>query len=414
MLKDMQEKLKQNNMFRTIAVIVVIITICYAGFPQAPDAFYLAGCASFKKGEYSNAVENFSAAISHNNADEQLFIKRGMALLHQKDFDGATSDFKEANLIYPGMADIWLSRSYALSGDYGNAVALLKSHLQSEFRLPEDSIKRDPAFDGLQTTVEWDALWQQDWYNREEKIAGEADYFCKKKLFEQANSLVSEAIAASPDNKLFLALRGKISMDQENYAASIADYSAALNLDKNYSAVYPLRAVAYYKAGRYRDAVNDLNRAIRTDPAGFSLYLQRAGAYAAIQSWEPAIKDMLFYLKYFENDQEAMHQCGEYCFESGDYINALKYFNKNLKEDPNNSVFYKSRGKTYLKTATYRYAISDLSMSLDLNPDDAETWMYLGIAKIESGDKENGCSDLERARNMGESRSIKFTIENCR
>ena len=74
----------------------------------------------------------------------------------------------------------------------------------------------------------------------------------------------------------------------------------------------------------------------------------------------------------------ALYQCGEYYFEAEDYINALKCFNRNLKEDPNNGLYYKARGKTYLKTATYRYAISDLSMSLDLRPDDAETWMYHG------------------------------------
>jgi len=53
-------------------------------------------------------------------------------------------------------------------------------------------------------------------------------------------------------------------------------------------------------------------------------------------------------------------------------------------------------------------------MSLDLNPEDAETWMYLGIAKIQSGDKENGCSDLEKAQKLGNAQALKYIIENCR
>ncbi len=106
-------------------------------------------------------------------------------------------------------------------------------------------------------------------------------------------------------------------------------------------------------------------------------------------------------------------RCGEYYYDGGDYMNALKYFNINLKEDPVNSQYFKARGKTYLKTATYKYAMSDLSMSLDLNPDDAETWMYLGLAKIQSGDKTNGCSDLQKAQQLGNTEVLKYIVDNC-
>jgi tetratricopeptide (TPR) repeat protein len=410
----MQARQKQNKNKLAVALMLAFIATWGHVYSQTPDASYLSGNASLMKGDYQQAVESFTAAISRNNADEQLFIKRGTSLLLLKDYPAAAEDFKEANLIYPGIADIWLARVNAVSGESASAIAFLKRHLQSEFRLPEDSIKKDPAFDRLQATAEWESLWEQDWYSKEEKIAAEAAYYCKRKSFDEAGSLLTNALEASPNNVELLALRATIMFEQGNFAASVSDYSAALDLDKNFTKIYPQRALAYFKAGRYRDAVNDFNKAIRQDPAGFTLYLQRAAAFAAMQSWEPALKDMFFYLKYFENDQQAGHQCGEYCYEAGDYISALKYFNRNLKDDPNNSAYYKSRGKTYLKTATYRYAISDLSMSLDLNPGDAETWMYLGIAKMESGDKINGCSDLERARGMGENRAVKYIIENCR
>jgi Flp pilus assembly protein TadD len=84
-----------------------------------------------------------------------------------------------------------------------------------------------------------------------------------------------------------------------------------------------------------------------------------------------------------------------------------------MKEDPNNANYYKARGKTYLKTATYRYAISDLSMSLDLNPSDAEAWMYHGVALIKSGNKSDGCSSLHKAQNLGSTEALKYIVENC-
>jgi tetratricopeptide (TPR) repeat protein len=376
MPKVMQENLRNNTAFFTTVLLIVVSFVPASS--QTPDEQYMAGCANYLQGDYTKAVESFSLAIMHNNADEQLYIKRGQSLLNLNDVDRAVEDFKEANLIYPGIADIWLARSYALSNDNAKAILLLKSHLNSAFRLAEDSIKKDPAFNKLQGTSDWYSLWQQDWYSSEEKVASEVNYYTNKKLYDQAISLMDVEIAKTPTNPRLILLRGNTYFKQGNYAAAIADLSTALNLDKNIASGYSQRGLAYLKAGRHKDAVNDFNKALKEDPGNFKLYIQRAEAYAGQQKWDFAIKDMSLYLKYFENDFQAIYQCGKYYFESADYINALKCFNRNLKEDPNNSLYYKARGKTYIKTATYRYAIGDLSMSLDLQPEDAETWMYLG------------------------------------
>ena len=176
---------------------------------------------------------------------------------------------------------------------------------------------------------------------------------------------------------------------------------------------YYNRALAFLGAGRFKDALADFNKALREFPENFDGYLKRAEAYAGMENYEAARKDVLFYLNYFNDDQKAVFQCGEYYYDGGDYMNALKYFNINLKEDPVNGLYFKARGKTYLKTATYKYAMSDLSMSLDLNPDDGETWMYLGLAKIQSGDKTNGCSDLHKAQQLGNTEVLRYIVDNC-
>lgn len=391
----------------------LLVAVGFTGL-MAQDNDYLAGSASLLKGEYAKAVESLSYAINRNNADDRLFLKRGEALLKLTDYERARNDFEEANTIRPGVADLWLARCSALAGAEGEAVSYLTRHLQSEFRLPEDSIKKDKAFDALQTSPEWYTLWQKDWYTEAEKEMAEVRFYSRKSLFDDAHAHLADALAEHPDNPELYLLKGKLSFDQGNYAAAVADYSTALELDRNNIPVYARRGMAYYYAGRYKDAVNDFTRALRDDPAGFDLYRQRAKAYAGAGSWELAVRDMQFYLNYFEGDQRAQFLCGEYCYEAGDYINALKYFNRILKEDPVNSAYFKWRGKTYFRTATYRYAGSDLAMSLDLNPDDAEAWMYLGLVKIQTGNRETGCSDLQRAQRMGNTESVKYILEYCR
>lgn len=418
MLKAMQGKQPNRIIF---AIFIAVLSLAGSVRAQAPDAGYLAGCASFRKGDLSQALEKFSQVLSRNNSDERIYIERGRVYIRMKDYTHAISDFEEANDIVPGISDIWLARTYALSGDQDKALSFLKSHLSSEYRLPQDSIKKDPAFDMLQSSQGWLSLWEKEWYSDAERAAREVVYYQKKGLPDKALSLVNAEIGKSPASAGLFMLRGEVNYKSGNYAASIADYSRALDLKKNnkdpyasLEGIFTLRGMAYLKAERFKDAVADFNRDLKDNPADFDIYLRRAESFAGLKSYDASIRDVLTYLQYFSNDMDAVYQCGQYYFLAGDYISALKYFNRNLKDDPNNGLYYKSRGKTYLKSSTYRYAISDLSMSLDLNPDDSETWMYFGLAKILSGDKENGCSDLEKSRQLGNTEVLKYIIDNCR
>jgi tetratricopeptide (TPR) repeat protein len=419
--KDMQSKTQNRVILFLLSLALVVSQGLVA---QTPDAGLLAGCAYDKSGNYTKALESFSIAISRNNADERLFLYRGRVLLELKEYDNAIKDFSEANEIIPGIGDIWLAKANALAGNADKAISFLKSHLSSDFRLPEDSIKKDHAFESLHTSQDWYALWEKDWYNDQEKAGKEVSYYIRKSQPDKAISYLDEQVAKPQAGPALFALRGKVYLREGNYASAIADYTTALNMEKKgglqqYSSLNPEgshyynRALALLGAGRFKDALADFNKALREYPENFNGYLKRAEAYAGMENYEAARKDVMFYLNYFSNDQKAVFLCGEYLYDGGDYMNALKYFNINVKEDPTNGQYFKARGKTYLKTATYKYAMSDLAMSLDLNPDDAETWMFLGLAKIQSGDKINGCSDLHKAQQLGNTDVLKYIVDNC-
>ena len=382
-------------------------------FSQTADEQYLAGCAQYIRGEYAASAESFTLAIERNNADYRLFIRRGASLLKNNETGRALADFNEANIIYPGCADLWLAKTYALAGDRANAIRLLKNHLDSPFRLPEDSIKKDPNFDPLQETPEWHSLWQNNWYDDAEKTVAEARYYAAKRQYDQAIVLLDGGLSKDVAHTGLTFARGMVFFEQGLYTASISDFTSVISNNREMTDAFIMRARAYLKAGKYRDAVNDFNRVLKNDPGDFRLYIHRASAYAGQKDWQSAIRDISFYLKYFGNDVQSLYQCGDYFYEAGDYINALRYFNQVLKEEPTNSMFYKARGKTYLMTSTYQYAMKDLAMSLDLNPQDAETWMFMGLAKIKSGDRVNGCSDLERSGKMGNAEALKYIIDFC-
>jgi tetratricopeptide (TPR) repeat protein len=402
-----------NDSMKKLSFLVFIIGMAVSLSAQAPDLFYVKGMAEMLKGNYDNAILSLTDAIDHNNSDERYYLSRADALLIQGKFSQALEDYEEANIIRPGCGDLGIARTCAATGETEKAFQYLTSHLRSEFRLPESILTKDPALDPLKQTDEWLTLWQKDWYDDFGKAEAEVEYMTRKKTPEMALEYLNPLQAAFQNKAEYYALRAGVYMLEENYAAAVADYSMALSLDKNEPGCYLNRGLAFLRSEKFRNAADDFSKGLRLEPARFSFYPERAKAYAGISDYKAAIGDAEFYLTYFQEDQQAISLCGELNFQNEDYINALKYFNRNLKSDPNNPDYYKARGKTYLKTRTFTYAINDLSMALDLKPDDGETYLYLGLAKYETGDKEGACSDLQKAQRFGNTLALKYSIEYC-
>ena len=399
-------------MNRIIIIAIALLNACMLS-GQSPDQYYLKGMAALQQDHPEDAVQVLTDAIERNNADERYYLRRADAFYKLGKFDLAGRDYDEANSISPECGDLGLARVFAVTGEEDKAIDYLKRHLQSDYRLAESVITKDPAFDKIQQKDEWYNLWQQEWYSDFEKAEAEVGYYLKKKDPEQALEYLNDKLTSFQKEPRYYALRARVYDLQKNHAAAVADYSMALSLDKTDPDFYFNRGIAFLRSARYGNAVEDFTKGLRADPARFDFYLERAKANAGLEDFNAAVSDVALYLQYFSDDRQATTLCGEMHFLNGDYINALKYFNKNLKADPDNPEYYKARGKTYLKTKTYTYAINDLSMSLDLRPDDGEAWLYLGLAKYETGEKEEACSDLEKAKRYGNNLAVRYSIELC-
>ncbi len=388
-----------------------LITLCIIA--QSPKNYYLLGVSKSILEEEDSAIFYFDKAIALDPGKSNYYLHRGNAYYENNNFEKAIADFQQANELDNNIADLWIAKCCAKIGDKKLSVEYLKKHLKSKYRIPEHEIKSDDAFDQLQYSDDWFNLWQNDWYCNEEKLEKEINYLIKKELYFDALSLIDEKLNGSEKPEILYTYRAKIHSMQGNNKAALMDWNEVIGREKYNPVFFKERGMEYFKAGKFKESVDDFSKAIHYNPADFSLYIQRAKAYCEMKLLEPAIQDMETYLIYFPEDQSAIAMCGELNFANQNYINALKCFNKNIASDNSNPAYFKARGKTYLQTGMNKYAINDLSMALDLSPNDGETYFYKGLARFQSGDREGACDDWKKALKLGEIKAMKQLLDHC-
>ncbi len=74
--------------------------------------------------------------------------------------------------------------------------------------------------------------------------------------------------------------------------------------------------------------------------------------------------------------------------------------------------YFKS-GNTKYDLKDYKGAIQDYTKAIELNPKYADAYYNRGIAKIELGQKDNGCLDFSKAGELGHAEAYESIKEYC-
>ena len=193
--------------------------------PNSAEAYYNRGVVWRHKGNYDNAIGDYSEAIKLNPSYVSAYNNRGFAWSNKGEYDRAIADFNEAIRLDSQHANSYNNRgnAWASKGEYDKAIADL-----------DEVIRLNPKF----------AL---GYNNRGNALSDKGQY-------EKAIADYNDAISLNPNYAQAYYNRANAWSAKNNYDAAIADYSEAIRLDPQDASSYFLLGIVYYKKNEYSEA----------------------------------------------------------------------------------------------------------------------------------------------------------------
>ena len=202
-----------------------------------------------------------------------------------------------------------------------------------------------------------------DWFDKALALLTDGKYTDPQKTIEYlTNSIRLKPDAASYSN------RGIAHDNLGQYQRAIEDYREAIRLKPDYAEAYNNRGAAYHNLGQKQRAIEDYNEAIRLKPYTAEAYNNRGAAYDNLGQKQRAIED----------------------------------YNEAIRLKPDYVDAYYNRGLTYRELGQYKLAIEDYTETIRLKPDYAKAYAQRGFAYLKQGNNHLGCSDIQKACELGE------------
>ena len=129
------------------------------------------------------------------------------------------------------------------------------------------------------------------------------------------------------------------------------------------------RAEARSNAGKYRDAVNDMND------------------YEELM--QATINDNFYYVRHQTEIQARLYQ------------QALNDINRAIQMNPQETLYYAEKASLCIRVGYYDEAIESAKESIAINADDSDGYLFLGLAQCLKGNKKEGIPNLQKAQELG-------------
>ena len=365
--------------------------------------------ADGKNGEAVTCLVSGLAA----NRDGRLFSAKAEAETAMGDVNSAISDYLSASSMGDTEAEFGLAKAYALKGDAAGSVSHLENSMKSASRKSEKEIMLEPSFRKIENTPEWRAFWKKDWYTGKEKSLAEIEYYVAGGKTSEAISALAELENNYGGTSAVDYASALISFSAGKYQDALKDLSGLLETDPSNEKYLRLMAKAQESSGNPAGASDTYSKLLEMQVPDAGLLISRAENYRKTGETDKARADIKRYLELVPDSKSALSMAGKIESSTGNNLEALGYFNRNLQLHPDDPDCYIDRANSYFLSKSWDWAAKDYSMALDLSPGNPDTWLNKGLALVNSGNTDDACHDFRQALRLGSKKAADLVSRYC-
>lgn len=179
------------------------------------------------------------------------------------------------------------------------------------------------------------------------------------------------------------------------YAEAIKLYNEAAELKDGDKVLYNNRSAAYFRLGKYAEAVSDINKAMKLDSNAVTLG-NRAHYCLVSGNYEKAIADYNTLIPY-DSSAEKFNNRGLSYFYNGEIEKALWDYKHALKLDSSYSESYNNLSLIYVNNKEFGLAVQTCTESLIHNPNNIYAYSNRGWANNFLGNHHEAIGDFNKA-----------------
>ena len=204
-----------------------------------------------------------------------------------------------------------------------------------------------------------------------------------------------------PDKARALQMRGVAKAELRDFAGSIKDLTAALELMPKDAELLYTRANVFASAGDNDAAAADFSRVIAAQPTVHA-YSARANHYLSVGNTDAALKDFAAGIKAEPANWWGWNaRCRARATRLPDQLPAAELdCDQALEFSPDNGVILETRGLVRLKLKKYQEAWSDFDAAVAKRPREAGPLYGRGIASVRVGKVQQGRADIAHAKKL--------------
>ena len=361
----------------TIVALGIAATACSSrtSCPKGQDAekyvkFLDRGRDLVTKGDYVNAIDEFSKAIELKPTLPEAYYERAVAREGSEDYKSALDDLKQAQ-------HLGLSSPDALRAE-GRILMALRQY--------EDAVD---VFRVLVDTGPRAELRQSLYALAEAKFG--------MKEWAGAAMTYSRLIGLDPMDPDAHVGRGLALASQRVNLAALKDFSRAIELSPDQAQTYVYRGWIYLRLKELDAAMADFDEAIKLSPSLLAdVTLSRGGVHRLRGEYERAVREYDEGLR-LAPDRKRSYVARGYClFQLKRYAQAIESFDKAIERDKGLVTAYRYRGLAQAALGRHDSAIKDYDKGLELAPQYAEMHLDRAASYEAIGEKEKGKKDREQ------------------